>query len=182
MVPGKPLYIDGVSYWIPDVEMLRLSVADSLGIHVDPALRERFERAAGEYKNSIPSNAADVPAGDNSIGSAVRNTRGHIRERSSYDNETTRQSYDGRTDDYFENRSSINADRGTSSNSSRSNTEDTYRSRSNTYTRRESSTEDDIYSRNDTRSRSHASDDAVVPTVEDDYSPPSRSDGGGKMR
>ena len=46
MVPGRPLYIDGVSYWIPDVEQLRLSVADTLGIHVDPLLRERFERVS----------------------------------------------------------------------------------------------------------------------------------------
>ncbi|MBR2179135.1 MAG: LCP family protein [Selenomonadaceae bacterium] len=191
MVPGKPLYIDGVSYWIPDVEMLRLSVADSLGIHVDPALRERFERAAGEYKNSIPSNAADVPAGDNSIGSAVRNTRGHIRERSSYDNtDTTRQSYDV-DGDYFENRSSINADRSTSSNSTYnrtdSTTDGTYQRRNNRndgYTRRESSgVEDDTY-RSGTSSNSRMSnDDVSVPfTDDDDYAPPSRSDGAGKMR
>ena len=188
MVPGKPLYIDGVSYWIPDIEMLRLSVADSLGIHVDPALRERFERAAGEYRNSIPSNAADVPAGDNSIGSAVRNTRGHIRERSSYDNETTRQSSDDGSGDYFENRSSINADRNTSSSSNRSSSDDRYQSRSSrsdTYTRRESSSGsgDGTYSRSDTRSDSRTSGDTLdVPFSDDDYSPPSRSDGGGKTR
>ena len=184
MVPGKPLYIDGVSYWIPDIEMLRLSVADSLGIHVDPALRERFERAAGEYKNSIPSNAADVPEGDNSIGSAVRNTRGHIRERSSYDTDTTRQSYDsydGRSEDYFENRSSINADRGNSSNSNRSSADDTYQGR-NSRNDNYSSISNDTYSRSDTRSDIRNSNDTVVPFTDDDYSPPSRSDGGGKMR
>ena len=32
MVPGKPLYIDGVSYWIPDLNKLRLTVADTLGV------------------------------------------------------------------------------------------------------------------------------------------------------
>ena len=185
MVPGKPLYIDGVSYWIPDIEMLRLSIADSLGIHVDPALRERFERAAGEYKSSIPSNAADIPMGDNSIGNAVRNTRGHIKERS-YDTEITRQFYDNRSsDDYFENRSSINADRSTSSNSNRSSNDNTYQSRSSrsdTYTRRESSTGDDVYSRNDTLSSNRTSNDTVVPFADDEYSPPSRSDGGGNTR
>ena len=57
MVPGYPLYIDDVSYWIPDVELLRISVADALGIRVDPRLRERFERDAREYKESIPDGA-----------------------------------------------------------------------------------------------------------------------------
>ena len=188
MVPGEPLYIDGVSYWIPDVEMLRISVADSLGIHVDPALREKFERAAGEYKNSIPSNAAGVPAGDNSIGSAVRNTRGHIKERS-YDN-STRQSYDN-DGDYFENRSSINSDRSTSNNSnnrtsssSTRSSDDTYqRGESDTYTRRESSSRYDTDRRSDTLSSDRIPSDDSTSTFDDnDYSPPSRSDGTGKMR
>ena len=34
MVPGYPLYIEDISYWIPDVEELRISVADALGIAV----------------------------------------------------------------------------------------------------------------------------------------------------
>ena len=57
MVPGYPLYIDDVSYWIPDVELLKISVADALGIRVDPRLRERFEREAREYKESIPGSS-----------------------------------------------------------------------------------------------------------------------------
>ena len=109
MVPGKPLYIDGVSYWIPDVEMLRLSVADALGIQVDPMLRERFERAANEYKDSIPSNAADVPAHENSIGSAVRNTRDHRKDRntnssnsySSYNSSNRSSNNSNSSNDYF---------------------------------------------------------------------------------
>ena len=188
MVPGKPLYIDGVSYWIPDVEMLRLSIADSLGIHVDPALREKFERAAGEYKDSIPSNAADVPAGENSIGNAVRNTRGHIKDRSYDNDENYRQSYDNRSDDYFENRSSINADRSTSNtpNYNRtSGTEDTYQrrsSRDDDYNRRENSADDNNL-RSDTRSYSRTSNDSFDTTfADDDYTPPSRSDDAGKRR
>ena len=198
MVPGKPLYIDGVSYWIPDVEMLRLSIADSLGIHVDPTLRERFEKAANEYRGSIPSNAADVPDYDNSIGSEVRDSRAHIRERSYSDN--TRQSYDNNTrqsysgdGDYFENRSSINADRTPSANSNYSRSESSRsvgneasqgrESRSNTYTRRESSTADDVDSRNDTRTYSRIQNDDTGVTFDDyDDTPPSRSDGAGKMR
>ena len=84
MVPGYPLYIDDVSYWIPDVELLRISVADALGIRVDPRLRERFEREAREYKESIPEGARDNDNGDNS--SRDRNTRRYDERRSSTDN------------------------------------------------------------------------------------------------
>ncbi|MBR2775054.1 MAG: LCP family protein [Selenomonadaceae bacterium] len=87
MVPGYPLYIDEISYWIPDVELLRISVADALGIRVDPYLRERFERDAREYRDSIPSGARDIPDGEDNIGSPVRerqryNDRRGLDERS----------------------------------------------------------------------------------------------------
>ena len=85
MVPGYPLYIDEISYWIPDVELLRISVADALGIAVDPYLRERFERDAREYHESIPSGAKDIPDGEDYIGKPVRESRErrkYIEERS----------------------------------------------------------------------------------------------------
>ena len=88
MVPGYPLYIDDISYWIPDVELLRISVADALGISVDPYLRERFERDAREYRESIPSGAKDIPEGEDNIGRPVRESRESrrrtIEERSTY--------------------------------------------------------------------------------------------------
>ena len=87
MVPGYPLYIDDISYWIPDVELLRISVADALGIRVDPYLRERFERDAREYRDSIPSGAQNIPEGEDNIGRPVRESRGSHRtidERSSW--------------------------------------------------------------------------------------------------
>ena len=71
MVPGRPLYIDGVSYWIPNVEKLRSALADDLGITLTGSARQNLERAAREYENSIPSDATEVPAGDTSIGRAV---------------------------------------------------------------------------------------------------------------
>ena len=88
MVPGYPLYIDDISYWIPDVELMRISVADALGISVDPYLRERFERAAREYNESIPSGAKDVPDDDVSIGKPVRESRRSLEER------TTRRTFE----------------------------------------------------------------------------------------
>ena len=93
MVPGYPLYIDDISYWIPDVELMRISVADALGIHVDPYLRERFERDAREYKNSIPSGARDVPEGEDNIGKPVRGGRDRRRN---IEERTTRRTYEDR--------------------------------------------------------------------------------------
>ena len=195
MVPGRPLYIDGVSYWIPDVEMLRLSVADALGIHVDPALRERFERAASEYRDSIPSNAADVPAGENSIGNAVRNTRDHRKDRNTTtSNSSRRQSSSNTSNDYFENRSTVNSDRDDTSTSNRSSNNSTYESRESrsNYQSRENQ-RDSYNSRNDTLNDSYRNDlireesyskneTTVAPSFDDDYSPPSRSEGTGKTR
>ena len=94
MVPGYPLYIDDISYWIPDVELMRISVADALGISVDPYLRERFERDAREYNESIPSGARDVPEDDDSIGKPVRESR---ERRRTLDERTTRRTYEDRT-------------------------------------------------------------------------------------
>ncbi|MDY6272860.1 MAG: LCP family protein [Selenomonadaceae bacterium] len=69
MVPGRPLYISGVSYWIPDVEKLRTTLAETLGIQLSPTARHRLEQAAREYESSIPANATEVPSSDHSIGS-----------------------------------------------------------------------------------------------------------------
>ena len=48
MVPGRPLYISGVSYWIPDVEKLRTTLAETLGIQLSASARHRLEQAARE--------------------------------------------------------------------------------------------------------------------------------------
>ncbi len=68
MVPGRPLYISGISYWIPDVEKLRTTLASTLGITLSGNAKTNLERAAKEYENSIPANATEVPASDHSIG------------------------------------------------------------------------------------------------------------------
>ncbi len=74
MVPGRPLYISGVSYWIPDVEKLRTTLADTLGISLSSSARARLVEAAKEYEKSIPANATEVPASDHSIGSLKDST------------------------------------------------------------------------------------------------------------
>lgn len=68
MVPGKPLYIEGVSYWIPDLNKLRLTVADTLGVSLSGKYKTKMEADIREYENSIPASASEVPASDTSIG------------------------------------------------------------------------------------------------------------------
>ncbi len=71
MVPGRPLYIDEVSYWIPDMAQLRRGMANALGITLSSTERSRMERDVRAYEESIPAGATEVPAGKNGIGRAV---------------------------------------------------------------------------------------------------------------
>lgn len=98
MVPGRPLYIDGISYWIPDLTKLRTTVADTLGITMDARTRSRMESDIREYENSIPSTATEVPASDTSIGSSkaaskstssAGDARKHRRERKDGSNDSS---------------------------------------------------------------------------------------------
>lgn len=70
MVPGRPLYIEGISYWIPKVSELRTALVDTLGIAMNASMKSRIERAEAEYESSIPSTATEVPESDTSIGRA----------------------------------------------------------------------------------------------------------------
>ncbi len=72
MVPGYPLYIDEISYWIPDVEEIRFAMAMGLGVSVDSSIRNNAERVASEYNDSIPDNAVEIPEGAENIGQARR--------------------------------------------------------------------------------------------------------------
>ena len=75
MVPGRPLYIDGISYWIPDLTKLRTTVAEILDVNMSTKVRHRLEQDALEYERSIPSNASEVPDSDNSIGRSTESTK-----------------------------------------------------------------------------------------------------------
>ncbi len=54
MVPGKPAYIDDVSYWLPDLMALRQHIAQTLGVAMDEKYLNATRRDAGEYETSIP--------------------------------------------------------------------------------------------------------------------------------
>lgn len=75
MVPGRPLYIDDISYWIPDLNKLRTTVASTLGIVMDAKTRSLLESDIREYENSIPATATEVPKSDTSIGSSKSSDR-----------------------------------------------------------------------------------------------------------
>ena len=82
MVPGRPLYIDGVSYWIPDLNKIRTTVAETLGVNMSAKVRSRMENDIKEYERSIPSTAREVPASDKSIGNIKNNSSSKQNRRS----------------------------------------------------------------------------------------------------
>ena len=104
MVPGRPLYIEGISYWIPDMEQLRRNIVNALGISLNANERSRMERAIRDYENSIPASATEVPEGDNSIGRRVSgdealDTRSRKRSSSDDSSKTERKSTERKNSD-----------------------------------------------------------------------------------
>ena len=89
MVPGYPLYIDGVSYWMPDVEELRFAVAEGLGVNIDSKIKQRAAKTAGEYNESIPSTAGEIPDGGERIGRPIRNSQDYSNARQRYNRDDT---------------------------------------------------------------------------------------------
>ncbi len=53
-VTGTPIWIQDVSYWLPDVAELRAKVARIQGISMDERYRRETENLANEYKQSVP--------------------------------------------------------------------------------------------------------------------------------
>lgn len=53
-VSGTPIWIQGISYWIPDITELRTKVAQIQGIAVDEKYRRNTDQLANEYRQSIP--------------------------------------------------------------------------------------------------------------------------------
>lgn len=76
MLPGRPLYIDEVSYWVPDLTETRTRLASTLGITMSQKARAEMEREQREYEASIPSTAREVPPGDTSLGWPDRRSGG----------------------------------------------------------------------------------------------------------
>lgn len=54
MVPGKPAYINDISYWLPDIVELRNYVALSQGLTPDGKFVSASQTMASQYERSIP--------------------------------------------------------------------------------------------------------------------------------
>ena len=138
MVPGYPLYIDGVSYWMPDVEELRFAVATGLGVNVDSSIKQRAQKTASEYNESIPQGAGEIPEGGDRIGRPIRNSDDYSNTRRDYDRQSSSNYNNSRTADDYNDRNETSSrrnsttstenysdDRQTSENYSRSETSNT---------------------------------------------------------
>jgi LCP family protein required for cell wall assembly len=64
MVPGKPMYIDEISYWLPDVMEMRKQIAQIMGLVIDDKYLAAARSLASEYESSVPqeTKVANVPA------------------------------------------------------------------------------------------------------------------------
>lgn len=62
-VSGTPIWIQDVSYWLPDIKELRAKVAQIQGITVDEKYNQATELLAKEYQQSVPREikVADIP-------------------------------------------------------------------------------------------------------------------------
>ena len=150
MVPGYPLYIDEISYWIPDVEEIRYTMAVGLDVVFDERMKERAERDAGEYQSSIPDNAVEIPEGADNIGRADRRESVRLNARDYSESESTRR----KSDDYESPlRRNYSTDEDSPRRESSTEREETLRrdDTRGTYRREENYNRNDTYSRDDSR-------------------------------
>ena len=60
MIPGKPVYIEDVSYWVPDIKKTRQILANTLGVEINNSMSNSMYEDAVEYRESIPDNAEEI--------------------------------------------------------------------------------------------------------------------------
>ena len=144
MVPGYPLYIDGISYWIPDIEELQYAMASGLGVNVDSKLKTRVKKIADEYSESIPENIRNSRDSSTSTDSEKYSTRrqsstdddNYLRPRqnsSDNDNYSTRRQSSTDDDNYLRPRQSSSDNDNYSTRRQSSNDSDNYSTRPSTY-------------------------------------------------
>ncbi len=54
MVSGRPVYIDGISFWLPDIAAMRQQIAEIQGIATDDNYMAATRSLANEYENAVP--------------------------------------------------------------------------------------------------------------------------------
>lgn len=60
MVPGEPVYIDEISYWVPDMTDLRALMVDMQGAKMNDKYKMAAERYEAEYKKILPDSEVEV--------------------------------------------------------------------------------------------------------------------------
>ena len=63
MVPGRPLYINEISYWIPDMGQLRRSMADLLGVTLTANERSRRDDKDGDEERGRSGTSSERRSG-----------------------------------------------------------------------------------------------------------------------
>ena len=53
MVPGTPKYIDGISYWIPDIPKMRRQMAEMQNVKITEKFNENTKKLQEEYTGSL---------------------------------------------------------------------------------------------------------------------------------
>lgn len=64
MVPGRPEYIDGISYWIPDIPKLREQMAQMQDMKMSEKFRASTEALEQEYAVTVKEKGMEVRAED----------------------------------------------------------------------------------------------------------------------
>jgi LCP family protein required for cell wall assembly len=62
MVPGKPAYINEISYWLPDIVETRQMMAEIMGKPLDAKALASAKQTAAEYEQAIPKEMNVLPA------------------------------------------------------------------------------------------------------------------------
>ena len=60
IVPGEPVYIDEISYWVPDMTDLRQLMVDMQGATMSDKYRMAAEKFEAEYKKVVPDDKLEV--------------------------------------------------------------------------------------------------------------------------
>lgn len=67
MLPGTPIYINDISYWLPDIKKLRLQIDTLLGLEETSARQADTEKLVDEYKKSLPAGIKYLDTKDETV-------------------------------------------------------------------------------------------------------------------
>ena len=74
MLPGKPAYIDDISYWLPDIKELRKEIADMMAIAMTDKMQTAAQNTADEYEASLPKGLKIADDGSSKKSGTADNT------------------------------------------------------------------------------------------------------------